>query len=917
MRPLKLTMSAFGPYGKTMVLDMEKLGKQGLYLITGDTGAGKTTIFDAICFALYGEASGSSRQSDMLRSNFAAPETPTFVELEFSCAGKIYTVRRTPEYLRPKERGEGLTVQKAEATLLYPDSRQPLTRWKDVTAAITDLIGLDRNQFSQIAMIAQGDFLRLLQAKTEDRSKIFREIFHTGRYQRFQERAKQESAALRNDCEALELRIRQWICEIACPSEADLEKISEDMPPEEAVQVIEEFSDTDLLRQQELSGSIRQIDRALEQLDRRIGQAELSSRLKLEHEQARQNAAEAAVKLSKAQTDLETAATENQQSMVFRVRAENIRRTLEQYLSLENMERQARISERRICDLERVRASELDRKCSADEMAASVASEQSLLQETAVKVEQLERILQECTTKQEAAARLAALVQKSQLAAASLECAQREYILAREEADRLGDAYRSMEREFLDQQAGILARGLQSGKACPVCGATVHPCPAKLSGHAPSQLELEDMRILLQKAVDRRDRASADAHLQQGQSDAADRMLREMAGETIDLQDLDAAYCHLQNTVQQMKQEADRCTCAAADGKKRYTQLQKRQEKLPDLQKEAEKIAASVQEIDLKLTALRTELAVLLRDIEEKRSKLEFPDSETAQKMIDRLLQQADQLENRQRDAEKRVQDLKQRVAAFDAQAVALEEQLSGLPQQDLESLHGSRQDLVISRADLLLVQEQIVQRLRANGKLGEQLRKASDNLNAVREKWRVVRGLSDTVNGMLSGKEKVMLETYVQMTFFDRVLNRANVRLLNMTGGRYSMRRRKAMGQRSQTGLELDVMDHGTGMTRSVCTLSGGESFQASLCLALGMSDELQPVGGVRLDTLFVDEGFGSLDEESLRQAMLTLQELSQGERLVGIISHVELLKQWVDRQIKVLRRPDGESIACLSIES
>ena len=175
---------------------------------------------------------------------------------------------------------------------------------------------------------------------------------------------------------------------------------------------------------------------------------------------------------------------------------------------------------------------------------------------------------------------------------------------------------------------------------------------------------------------------------------------------------------------------------------------------------------------------------------------------------------------------------------------------------------------------------------------------------------------MSETVNGNLAGKEKVMLETYVQMTFFDRVLYRANARLLDMTGGRYSLHRRKASGQRSQTGLELDVMDHGTGMSRSVCSLSGGESFQASLCLALGMSDELLPSGSVRLETLFVDEGFGSLDEESLRQAVQTLLGLSEGERLVGIISHVELLKQWIDKQIRVVRTQDGQSAIHLITE-
>ena len=197
MRPCKLTISAFGPYAGVTELPLEQLGSCGLYLITGDTGAGKTTIFDAITFALYGEASGSSREPEMLRSMYAEPGTPTFVEMEFLYQGKKYTIRRNPEYLRPKDRGEGMTRQKAEAVLTFPDDRLPLTKSREVTRAVEEMIGLDKQQFTQVAMIAQGDFLRLLLAKTEERSRIFREIFHTKPYQILQEQLKNASGSLR------------------------------------------------------------------------------------------------------------------------------------------------------------------------------------------------------------------------------------------------------------------------------------------------------------------------------------------------------------------------------------------------------------------------------------------------------------------------------------------------------------------------------------------------------------------------------------------------------------------------------------------------------------------------------------------------------------------------------------------------
>lgn len=215
MRPIKLTVSAFGPYAGKTVLDLDKLGENGLYLITGDTGAGKTTIFDAITYALYGEASGDNREPSMFRSKYAEATTPTEVELVFSYAGKTYTVKRNPEYERPKSRGEGFTTQKAEVQLKYPDGRV-VTKQRDVDNAIRDIMGINRSQFLQIAMIAQGDFLKLLLAPTEERKKIFRQIFKTQLYQDLQDRLKKESSQLNDKCDAARNSIKQYIDGITC-----------------------------------------------------------------------------------------------------------------------------------------------------------------------------------------------------------------------------------------------------------------------------------------------------------------------------------------------------------------------------------------------------------------------------------------------------------------------------------------------------------------------------------------------------------------------------------------------------------------------------------------------------------------------------------------------------------------------------
>ena len=327
MRPLKLTMSAFGPYGGAVTLPLSELGERGLYLITGDTGAGKTTIFDAICFALYGEASGSARQPDMLRSNYAKPGQPTFVELTFLCRGREYTVRRTPEYERPKERGTGFTVQKAEALLRFPDDRQPLTRWKEVTAAVTELLGLDRSQFSQIAMIAQGDFLRLLQAKTEDRIKIFREIFQTGRFRQFQERVKEESRTLADSYGKM---TQQY--ETLLKSASGVEMAPEDL---ETLQALVEEDGRQL---EELETQRTELEDVLAAQERELGQAQLRARAQKELQEIRAQQEALAERSEAAAQELLQAEVDAPEAEACRREAEALERELPKYAALTRQE---------------------------------------------------------------------------------------------------------------------------------------------------------------------------------------------------------------------------------------------------------------------------------------------------------------------------------------------------------------------------------------------------------------------------------------------------------------------------------------------------------------------------------------------------------------------------------------------------
>lgn len=905
MRPLKLTISAFGPYGGEVVLEMDKLGNRGLYLITGDTGSGKTTIFDAICFALYGEPSGNNRRSDMLRSNFADGKTPTFVELEFSCGGKVYVVRRSPEYERPKDRGEGTRKQPAEASLVFPDGRQPLTKNREVTTAVTDLIGLDREQFSQIAMIAQGDFLRLLLAKTEERSKIFREIFHTGPYQRFQDRVRQEASSLRADYENLQRSMEQYVQGIQCDP-ARLETVTAD---DGALELLSELLKGDREKLQKLEQEAAEQDLAIQALDGQLAQAELADKNRRELEAAKKQLPGLEGQLQQKKEELSACGELEKQAKELHLQAETLRQTLPRYDRLTQLQSRNESLQQQILQGNRQRQQAENDMQVSQKAVAEIEAETQILLSVSQRVGQLETEIKAADAQLESLRQLKETGHKLQLAQASLECGQREYLLAKEEAERIAQSCGEKESLFLDQQAGVLAAGLEDDKPCPVCGAVHHPQPAGMAKDAPTQAELEQERKELQKANDRRERASMEAHRLKGLAEATRAQFLQLASDVLHVQDQQTAMARLDRETDLVGERTAELRREYGIAEEKQKQLENRQTNLGVLREKMEQAATKCRELDMNLSAWTAEQLALAAEIENMKEQLRFQSRRQAELQIETLSGQARLLEKKLLTVQENYSSAERMLHQQNTRITMLEQQLAVLPQTDLEQLRQQRSQWAEDRQKNQTNREQTTHRLTANAAIEQKLQKGSEKLKKLGEVWTMVRGLSETVNGAISGKEKIMLETFVQMTFFDRVLRRANVRLLEMTGGRYSLQRRTEGNRRSQSGLELDVLDHGTGMARNAASLSGGESFQASLCLALGMSDELQPIGGVRLETLFVDEGFGSLDDESLRQAMQTLHGLSEGERLVGIISHVDLLKQWVDRQIRVVRQPDGQS--------
>lgn len=914
MRPIRLTMSAFGPYAEETVLELSRLGEKGLYLITGDTGAGKTTIFDAICFALYGEASGMSRQSDMLRSNYAKPSVPTFVELEFLCRGKRYLVRRSPEYLRPKERGEGVTTQKAEALLEYPDDRRPVTRYKEVTKAVTELIGLDRNQFSQIAMIAQGDFLRLLQAKTEERSRIFREIFRTGPYQRFQEKVKEQSLELKGEYETLDRSLQQCVQTICIPEEAEpsselvqLLQRQTGVRHEEAMPVLFMLCTADETLLQKTAEEIDGTEQRIADLEQKLGLAKLAQENEQKLSQLEQKRAGQSAALDEVLNRGSAMEESRSRCQELRLQAQLLRQQLPRYEQL------ARRQSREIGIVNELESQKR-------EMAACSSLLDSVLRETEgihTRLNELEQIGEQ-TVKLEVAYRQAqeretALkelcdkeksLQRERLERKRL---QEEYVEKADRVQKLQTLLQQRERIYLDHQAGVLARTLVPGRPCPVCGSEEHPSPAPLTEELPSQEELETLRSRIQKAAVERDQAMLAASGQKGKVEEAERALWEQKNTL--LGDGEAASGDLQLHERQAQKRVSDAKAAWETAKMQKEEYDRKKRELPLLAQRAEKEKERIRTLEAEAQTKQKELEILRDEITAEKHHLPYADGKTALERINQLEHDAAAEEQRLKQVEEERKLLERSLTELESAIETLRQQLLDNPPADVEALQVQKETEQQNKQRLQAVREQCVYRLTANRSVEEELKTRTKALKEVEERWRWVRSLSDTVNGSIAGKERIMLETYVQMRFLDQVLRHANRRLLPMTGGRYALKRREAQGQRSQSGLELDVVDHFGGGERSVCTLSGGESFQASLCLALGMSDVLQPAGAVRLDTLFVDEGFGSLDDEALKQAMETLQELTHGNRLVGIISHVDTLKQWVSNQVVVRKASGGRS--------
>ncbi len=914
MRPVSLTMSAFGPYAGETTVDMERLGESGLYLITGDTGAGKTTIFDAITFALYGEASGESRSGAMMRSQYADAQTPTFVRLEFLLRGKRYCITRSPEYERPKRRGEGTVRSKPEAELRCPDGRV-VASYRGVTAEVEALIGLTRDQFAQIGMIAQGDFRRILLADTQERREIFRRIFHTERYERLEKQLADRANASRRDAEEAERALMQDAPLLSVPPELEPEfaKLREEasfIRLEPMMAMARQGLTLDGAQQESLEAQEQAIAEQSAALERRIGQAKALQNARLGLERTEQQIAAQAERTALTQREREAAEVLRPQEDALAAQIGLAQAQLKEYEQADAL--QAGLA-KALKDARAQRDLAVEDAQKREALAEAIAKARRLV-ETLADVRQVQTQAKEGGRRAaERADRLGKLTEQLNALEESSRQAREtrtRFEQAKAEKTRAQDAYTAAEAAFYGAQAGYLAQSLQDGQPCPVCGSTHHPAPAILCEHAPDEARLNALRKARTRAEEATVKALGEAESARSSLETAQRQVALLC-EELEVAQEKALVVRAQ---QEATAQCEALRQEEARHAKRALDLERTQQRIPEKEQEERRLMDAVLQAQSRAAALQSEAEQKQLQLEQLRGRLTHANLRDAQAALEQLQEQKEALHQRIQSAQKAEREAAEALAKLQASRAAFEEQLADAPPEEpMQALEAQRDALEERKKQVQQQARALHLRMETNGETLARMEAGMQRAKEVRERSRMLASLSMTANGQIPGRDKVTLETYVQMTCFDRVLRRANRRLSHMTAGQYELRRRRvADNQRSQSGLDVEVIDHINGSVRSVRTLSGGETFMASLALALGLCDEIQEsAGGVGLDTLFVDEGFGSLDSQALTKAISVLAGLTQGHRLVGIISHVEELGRRIDRQIVVTKDRSGKSHA------
>ncbi|MGI6220974.1 MAG: AAA family ATPase [Coriobacteriales bacterium] len=930
MRPTKLTMSAFGPYGGTEELDLSKLGETGIYLITGPTGSGKTSIFDAICFALYGRLSSKTRDAFLFQSDHREDALEMSVELEFEIRGASYTVSR--KFKRRKERATGEYVfdPKQAVELVWPDG-SATSGPAQVNPQIEELIGLDFDQFTKIVMLSQGEFKRFLEASSAERSKIFANLFDTSLYRRVMDALKTERDELAEELREQERLIMASLRSAVFSEDGEARDRFNAALERGSLGAADALAELDLLIEAD-DGSANELRKQrtkaineIKQVSEKVGKAKQREKAAVELDKARValDQEEAALPgLEEVVREQEASAPERDRLFSEKAIIED---SFNSYRELED--ERARLEKAKV---------EHD---GAQKMLEDARTEYGGIRDELARQREIIELNEDAPTELE---KVRASIDKTRSELTDVQnaivgCSVHKTNLdklasVREESIRTNEALagasairQRLENSYLNAQAGILAQGLIDGEPCPVCGSREHPDKVHLAEDAPTPDQVDDARTaeesarnlayeVVQQVAKREEaarkssedvRAAASSLLGEPMGPEADSTLDMRACARIE-ERLDALFRSVKANLGGLNGSMKRFEAASRAYR---AALAKRDE----LDKQLTQTRASGERLSQDVARLGADVDHLQKSVASMAAKLSYPTVEAAHAAAAELGRRVDAMKQAHEKALFDRDECHKRIAAAQASIEANEKQLHGTKMVPSSELEARASELSAEQKALDRALQAVSNRISLNKSARDDAGKRLASIAVLEERLAVVASLADTALGNVKGTERIPLETYVQTVFFDQMLEFANQRLTGMSGGRYLLVRHEGDSRKAaKGGLDLDVLDNDTGQVRSASTLSGGESFIAALSLALGLSDVTQGyAGGIDLECMFIDEGFGSLDEDALELALGTLAQIGAEDKLVGIISHVEELKRVIPRKIVVEKTRDGSHAA------
>ena len=919
MKPIYLVINSFGPYAEKVEIDFEQFGTNGLYLVTGETGSGKTSIFDAITFALFGSASGQTRNKNFktslhLRSDFAKEQEDSFVELTFVCRGETYKIYRTTTKEVTKSRGEGMKTVTEKVELTLPTGKI-LSSSDEVKDEIQKLLGIDENQFSQIVMLAQGEFLKLLNAETKDREDIFRKIFETDIYKNFQNAILDKANAIKYKKEEKEKSVNQYINQIDCSDDSGLYELKTKdnavFSSENILNLLKEQNDSDKKELDNITEEKNALQKTLDEKNITLGKA-------TEIEKARKSLKETELKIPVAEENVKNkenilalAKKDEPKQKELLTKIDGIEKELSKYDEYEKTEKALKTTEKNL--KEETESLNKEKENFEKEKNENKENKEKLKNYDSVETD-IEKNKNETEKNGETINNLNEL--KKQLT--DLNKTKNKLTEAQEKQQESGnifkeksDNYNNLYTTYLNEQAGIIAENLKDGEKCPVCGSTKHPCPAKKTVENISK-ELVDASLEeMNTAKTNFDKQSTETTKIKTQAEEKEENLLNSAKKIF-------KKITLETLPDKIKEELQ-------NAQKKEHELQKKQDSLKTKKEEKDTILnaieafeknentrrAKIDDMQTKINQLTQEKTAKETSLQEIKKQISFSDKASAENAKNNYQKEHDEIAKKIEKANNEKVQAVNELEKLNGQILILKERIKDKKEVDIEKMQNEIDELKNKTEKLSENYDKIHSRYDSNNKLFDNIQKSFKEFSKIQEEYEILSPLSNTANGKLSGQRKITFEQYIQTHYFDMIIEAANKRFRKISNNQFELCRKEDVNKSGQKSLDLNVMDYYTGKKRSVKTLSGGESFKAALSLSLGLSDIVQnQAGGIQLETMFIDEGFGSLDDESLSQALTVLSDLSNDNRLIGIISHVSELKNRIDRKIIVTKTKQGSKV-------